>query len=57
MHFYQGKIDRDTFIRALVVKLEQGGVEIEEKARRMSDIAEKLIVQSDDIRRFRAKKR
>ncbi len=55
--FIKGKIDRDTFIRALILKLEQGGVEIPEiEARRMASVAEKLIEQSDDIRRFRAKK-
>lgn len=56
-HFIGGKIDRDTFIRSLVVKMEQGGVEMEEKeAKRMAGVAEKLMNQSDDIRRFRAKK-
>lgn len=55
--FLKGKIDKDTFIRVLVMKMERGGVEIEEKeAKRMAHIADRLILQSDDIRRFRAKK-
>jgi hypothetical protein len=55
--FIKGKIDKDTFIRALVLKMEQGGVEIDEKeAKRMAHTAEKLMTQADDIRRFRAKK-
>lgn len=55
--FVKGKIDKDNFIRALVIKMERGGVEIEEKeAKRMAHVAEMLVLQSDDIRRFRAKK-
>jgi hypothetical protein len=55
--FIKGKIDKDTFIRSLVLKLERGGVEIEEKeAKRMAHTAEKLMHQADDIRRFRSKK-
>ncbi|MFM2339460.1 MAG: hypothetical protein RLZZ360_96 [Candidatus Parcubacteria bacterium] len=55
--FIKGKIDRDAFINALVLPLERGGVEVPESvAKDMAKRSEKLIEQSDDIRRFRAKK-
>lgn len=55
--FIRGKVDRETFIRALVLPHEKGGVEVKiEEARRMAAVAEKLMTQADDIRRFRAKK-
>lgn len=55
--FIQGKIDRDSYIKSLVLPLEKGGVEIvETEARRMANITEKMINQADDIRRFRARK-
>jgi putative ABC transport system ATP-binding protein len=55
--FIKGKVDRDAFINALILPLERGGVEIPEMvAREMASRSEKLIEQSDDIRRFRAKK-
>lgn len=55
--FIKGKIDRDAFINALILPLERGGVEIPELvAREMASRSERLIEQSDDIRRFRAKK-
>lgn len=55
--FIKGKIDRDDFINALVLPSERGGVEISENvAREMAKRSERLILQSDDIRRFRAKK-
>lgn len=55
--FISGKVDRDAFINALVLPLERGGVEIPENvAKDMAKRSEKLIEQSDDIRRFRAKK-
>jgi putative ABC transport system ATP-binding protein len=55
--FIQGKIDRDNFIKSLVLPMEQGGVQIDERtAREMAKRSEILIHQSDDIRRFRAKK-
>jgi putative ABC transport system ATP-binding protein len=55
--FIKGKVDRDAFINALVLPLERGGVEIPESvAKDMAKRSEKLIEQSDDIRRFRAKK-
>lgn len=54
--FIRGRIDRDSYIRSLVLKLENGGVEVEEKeARRMASVAEKMITQATDIRRFRAR--
>lgn len=55
--FIRGKIDRDAFINSLVLPLERGGVEVPETvAKEMAKRSEKLIEQSDDIRRFRAKK-
>jgi len=55
--FIKGKVDRDAFINALVLPLERGGVQIDEKvARDMAKRSERLIHQADDIRRFRAKK-
>lgn len=55
--FLQGKIDRDAFIKGLVLPLERGGVEIsEQEARKMAGTISKMVSQSDDIRRFRARK-
>lgn len=55
--FIQGKIDRDAYIKSLVLSLERGGVQIDIKeARKMASISEKMIKNSDDVRRFRAKK-
>lgn len=55
--FLQGRIDRDSFIKSLILPLERGGVEVSEKeARHMAKVAEKVIHTADDIRRFRAKK-
>lgn len=55
--FIKGKVDREAFIKALVLPYERGGVEIEEKvAREMAARTERMIEQADDIRRFRAKK-
>ncbi len=55
--FIKGKIDREAFIKSLILPYDKGGVDItESEARRMVGVAEKLISQSDDIRRFRAKK-
>ncbi len=55
--FITGKVDRDAFINALVLPMERGGAEIPENvAKDMAKRSEKLIEQSDDIRRFRAKK-
>lgn len=56
-HFINGKIDRESFVKALILPAEQGGVEMPEfKAKQMAKQSEILIHQSDDIRRFRAKK-
>ncbi len=53
----KGKVDRTAFIKSLIMPYEKGGIEIPEaEARRMASVTEKLISQSDDIRRFRAKK-
>jgi putative ABC transport system ATP-binding protein len=55
--FIKGKIDKEQFIKSLVLPYERGGVEILEKdAREMAHKTERLMHQSDDIRRFRAKK-
>jgi putative ABC transport system ATP-binding protein len=55
--FIQGKIDRDAFIRSLVLPYERGGVEVDEKeARRMASTASKMMEHSVDIKRFRARK-
>ena len=55
--FIKGKVDKEAFIKSLILPYEKGGVEIPEaEAKRMAVITEKLINQSDDIRRFRAKK-
>jgi len=55
--FLQGRIDRDSFIKSLVLPKERGGVEVTEKeARNMANVVEKVTHTADDIRRFRAKK-
>ena len=55
--FIQGKIDRDAFIKSMILPYERGGVEVEEKeARRMATIADRMINRADDIRRYRARK-
>ncbi len=55
--YIQGKIDRDAFIKSLVLPLERGGVEIDEKeARRMASITAKMMDQASDIKRYRARK-
>jgi putative ABC transport system ATP-binding protein len=55
--FIRGRIDKDAFIRALVLPQEKGGVEIPEvEARRMVAVADRMIHHSDDIRRYRARK-
>lgn len=55
--FIQGRLDRDSYIKSLVMPLEQGGVEIKEpEARRMSTVAERMMSHADDIRRFRSRK-
>ncbi len=55
--FLRGRVDREALIKALVLPVERGGVGVEEKeARRMVNIATKMIERSDDIRRYRARK-
>ncbi|MCA9357029.1 hypothetical protein KC872_02355, partial [Candidatus Kaiserbacteria bacterium] len=55
--FIQGKVDRDAYIKSLVLPLERGGVEVDTKeARRMASVTESLINNADDIRRYRARK-
>lgn len=55
--YLQGKIDRDAFIKSLVMSLERGGAEVEEKeARRMASVASRMIERADDVRRYRARK-
>jgi putative ABC transport system ATP-binding protein len=55
--FIKGKVDKEAFINSLVLPYERGGVEIADKqARKMAQMADKMIHQADDIRRFRAKK-
>ena len=56
-HFIKGKVDKDALIKALILPMEQGGVEIPERvAKEMAKRSEILMHQADDIRRFRAKK-
>jgi len=53
--FLQGRIDRASFIKSLILTKERGGVEVPEKeARRMAGVVEKVVDTADDIRRFRA---
>lgn len=53
--FIHGRIHKSDFVKTLVTKYEDGGVEIDEKsAKRMAKISEKMLNQANDIRRFRA---
>lgn len=53
-YFIAGKIEKDAFIRSIVLHYDKGGVGIDEhEARRMAKITGKMIEQADDIRRFR----
>lgn len=55
--FIQGKIDRDAFIKGLVMQSEKGGVEIvEHEARKMANTITKMMKQADDVRRYRARR-
>ena len=55
--FIRGRLDRDSFIKSLILPYEQGGVEIDEQeARRMASVSERMMSNADDIRRFRARK-
>lgn len=52
--FIMGKIDKEAFIKTLVLPYERGGVGIpESEARRMSKTSVQILHQADDIRRFR----
>lgn len=55
--YIQGKIDRDSLIKALTLSAEKGGVEVDiNEARRMVNIATKMLDQAGDVRRYRARK-
>ena len=55
--FIRGRLDRDSFIKSLILPYEKGGVEIPElEARRMASVTERMMHNADDIRRFRARK-
>jgi putative ABC transport system ATP-binding protein len=55
--YIQGKIDRDSLIKSLVLHFDRGGVGIAEKeARKMAATAGKMMEYSADIKRFRARK-
>lgn len=55
--YLQGRVDREAFIKSMVLPMERGGVEIkEEEARKMANIAAKMVKNADDIRRYRARK-
>ena len=44
------------FIKSLTTKYEDGGVEIEERAaKRMASVADKVLSQANDIKRYRSK--
>ncbi len=55
--FIKGQVDKSHLIKAIMLPYEQGGVEIDEQtARAMVHKMAQIVEQSDDIRRFRAKK-
>lgn len=55
--FIKGRINRDALIKSLITHPDRGGVGIlETEARKMTNIAQKIIEQANDVRRFRAKK-
>ena len=55
--FIRGRMDREAFIKSLILPYERGGVEMEEpEARRMAGVTEKMMMHADDIRRFRGRK-
>lgn len=52
--FIAGKIDREAFIRSIMLHYDRGGVGIPEaEAKRMAKLSERMLHQADDIRRFR----
>lgn len=53
--FIDGRIQKSDFIQSLTLRYEDGGVEIDEKtAKRMANVASKLITQANDVKRFRS---
>lgn len=53
--FISGKLDKETYMKSLVLPFERGGVGVPQaEARKMAKVSEKIIEQADDIRRFRA---
>jgi putative ABC transport system ATP-binding protein len=53
-YFISGKIDKTAALKTLILPFERGGIGIEEReARRMVHIADTMLTQADDIRRFR----
>lgn len=55
--FIGGKIDREAFIKGLVLSYERGGVGIAiDEAKRMAGISGQVLEQASDIRRYRARK-
>ncbi len=53
-YFISGKIEKEMVIKTLVLPYDRGGVGIDEKeARKMVHIADKMLTQANDIRRFR----
>jgi putative ABC transport system ATP-binding protein len=55
--FIRGRLDRESFIKSLVLPYERGGVEIPEaEAKRMASVTERMMHHADDIRRFRGRK-
>jgi len=52
--FISGKVNKDAVVQALVLPYDRGGVGIGEKeARKMVHIADKMLTQANDIKRFR----
>lgn len=55
--YIRGRITKANFINSMMLPLEKGGVQVDEvTARKMAATISKMIEQSDDIRRYRAKK-
>lgn len=52
--FIGGKINKESFIKSIVLHYDKGGVGIPEaEAKKMANISETMLEQADDIRRFR----
>lgn len=53
-YFIAGKVNREAFIKTLVLPYERGGVGVDEStARKMAKTSTQVLNQADDIRRFR----